>query len=303
MHIYKKPRVLNKTKKRTYKHKECVCVHVHACAVHLRAYTCMHAFLWVCVHSCLGILRGYYRANMPGTSSSSNLMTIVGGRLSGIWEDVYAPHPLHVLNPCSIEMPLLLYDVFVLGNVGAHVWDALEWQNSIKMLWITPRVHTPELQSLYCWPQRSRPQCLRKQPKVFTVTRLLLKTIALPLPCLCLKGRSLFLSPTDVGPGDLLWSTGHYKIWHKQWTQMYLWLHSSLHISTTMASTCPLIQGGGETCGADPHSTYGLSLDSQLTPGNISENRLLMFEATEIWTVLLNSIIVAVINCYSPASA
>lgn len=71
---------------------------------------------------------------MPGTSSSSNLMTIVGGKLSGIWEDVYAPHPLHVLNLCSIQMPLLLYDVFVLGNVGAHVWDALEWRNSKKML-------------------------------------------------------------------------------------------------------------------------------------------------------------------------
>lgn len=55
--------------------------------------------------------------------------------------------------------------------------------------------------------------------------------------------------------------------------------------------------------GRDPHSTYGLSLDSQLTPGNINENRLLTFKATEIWTVSLNSIIVAVINCYSPGLA
>lgn len=47
-------------------------------------------------------------------------MAIVGGKLSNIWEDDYAPPPFTVLNPCSIQMPLLLYDAFVLGNGGAH---------------------------------------------------------------------------------------------------------------------------------------------------------------------------------------
>lgn len=48
------------------------------------------------------------------------------------------------------------------------------------------------------------------------------------------------------------------------------------------APPSPLIQGGGKTCGADSHTTHGLSLDSQPTHRNISENRFLTFEATEI---------------------
>lgn len=155
MHIYKKPKVFNKTKN-LQTQGMCAC-DMHACAVQLRAYTCMHAFLWVCVHRCLGILMGYYRANMPGTSSPSTLMAIVGGKLSNIWEDDYAPPPFTCFKSLLYsDASAPLWCICAWKWRGTRVWDALEWQNSKKMLWITPRV-TPKLQSLYRWPQRSRP--------------------------------------------------------------------------------------------------------------------------------------------------
>lgn len=82
---------------------------------------------------------------------------------------------------------------------------------------------------------------------------------------------------------------------------MYLRLHSSPRfppLAQAPAPSSPLIREEERHVG----QTHGLSIDSQPTHRNISENRFLMFEATEIWTALSHSIIVAIINCYSPIS-
>lgn len=105
----------------------------------------VHASLWVCLNSHLGILRDTGGLRCLGPSQPpiwlQSLVVFSSGTLSSKHLGRYVRPTLHVLNPCSTQMPLLPVDVSVLRKCGAMwVWDGFEWQNSKRILWITPRV-------------------------------------------------------------------------------------------------------------------------------------------------------------------